>query len=585
MRIRFAVVLCVGVIGSRALAAPTPVALDPVKPVVSCASLAQSSFDKAVNAEVKIDSAIEGPIEGSAYCQIKGSIAPKIGFELRLPVAGWTQRFLQLGCGGLCGVLNIRVEHADDCRPVVEHSVALASTDMGHRGTMMGDGSFGSDNQARIDFAYRGVHLTALASKALIRAYYGRAPKYAYFAGCSDGGREALMEAQRFPEDFDGISAGAPAMNFLVQNTFYHAWMYAANHRPDGSAILTAVKLPALHAAALASCDALDGLKDGQITDPRACHFNPVDAVCKTTVNDNSCLSAEEAAVANKLYQGPRDAAGHRFTIGGPQVGSELSWAGVFVPDSARGEVMSGGAALGTLQYLAFEQNPGANYNLKDFRFDQATFRRLKAMHPLYDATDTDLSKFHARGGKLLLWHGWSDPHISPINTIAYYHAVRSQIGDVQTDGFLRLFLIPGMYHCMGGEGTGSFDALTPLMSWVESGAAPDRIIAAHADMPLSMGPPPDSKPGAGGPPDRGPPDGGPPVNLPPPRVTRTRPVFPYPQVAHYRGSGSVDEAASFGAAAPAIPDPAAYLWEGASFMTSDFHKSCEVAGGKLTCQ
>lgn len=557
--------------GICTVVAAAPAALSSVKPVVSCESLAQSNLDEAVGAKVTITSSVEKREEGTEYCGIQGSIASKIRFELRLPVSGWTQRYLQVGCGGLCGVLDIRVEHADECQPVQDHALALASTDMGHHASTMGDGSFGNDPQARIDFAYRGVHLTAVAAKALIRKYYGQSPKYSYFSGCSDGGREALMEAERFPADFDGISAGAPAMNFMVQNTFYHAWMVLANRRPDGSAILTAAKLPALHAAALASCDSLDGLKDGQITDPRACHFDPATAVCKMgKLVDAGCLTAEEAKVARKFYQGPRDPEGHRFTVGGPQVGSELAWRGVFVPEGSDAKVMSEGAALGALRYLAFEHNPGAGYSLKDFRFDQATFRRLETLHPLYDATDTDLSRFNAHDGKLILWHGWSDPHISPINTIAYYHAVRSLLGEAKADRSLRLFLFPGMYHCLGGDGTGSFDILSPLMSWVENGIAPDRIMAGHVDSPVQMAPPPGAKP---------------PANLPPARVTRIRPVFAYPTVAKYVGHGSVDDPLSFVASAALVQEPVAYDWEGTQFMTPGFQKTCEVADGKLTCR
>jgi feruloyl esterase len=566
-------------IGSCASASAAPATLGPINPVVACASLVRTNIDEAVKAKVTIEAAGEERLDGAVYCRIQGIIAPMIRFELRLPASGWTQRYLQLGCGGLCGVLNIRVEHADDCEPVRDHAIALGSTDMGHQAANMGDGTFGTDPQARIDFAYRGVHLTAVASKALIHTYYGHEPRYAYFAGCSDGGREALMEAQRFPTDFDGISAGAPAMNFLVQNTFYHAWMYLANHRPDGSAILTAAKLPALHAAALASCDAIDGLKDEQITDPRACHFDPADAVCKNgKTPDDSCLSVEEADAARKLYQGPRDAEGHRFTVGGPQVGSELSWRGVFIPETPQGEVMSEGAALGTLRYLAFEHNPDAGYSLNDFHFDQATFRRLEAMHPLYDATDSDLTIFHDRGGKLLLWHGWSDPHISPINTIAYYQAVQSRLGKAKTDALLRLFLFPGMYHCMGGDGTGFFDSLTPLMTWVEGGSAPDRIIASHVDLPFPMGPPQSGKPAD----EKA---NFPPLGVVPPRVTRTRPVFAYPMVARYSGSRSVDDAANFSARPPLIPGPSEYDWEGARFMAPGFLKTCGVAGGKPLCR
>ena len=560
----------------------SPQSLAPIAPTVTCASLAQPEIDAEVGAAVAIQSAVEAPIRGARFCQIKGTIAPQIRFELRLPVSGWTQRYLQTGCGGLCGVLDVRVEHADTCTAIKDNAVALASTDMGHQGRAMGDGSFGTDPQARIDFAYRGVHLTALAAKALIRKYYGQSAKFSYFSGCSDGGREALMEVERFPQDFNGVAAGAPAMNFQVQNSFYHAWMYLSNHRADGTAILISSKLPALHAAALASCDVLDGLKDGQITDPRACHFDPADAQCKPGQRvDENCLTAEEVGVAQKFYAGPTDGQGHRFTIGGPQVGSELSWRGVYVPDSPTGQVMSEGAALGTLKYLSFPTNPDASYSLKDFRFDRATFDRLNDLHPLYDATDTDLSGFQSQGGKLILWHGWSDPHISPINTIAFLHAVRSQLGAEKADTFVRLFLFPGLYHCGGGDGTSQFDILTPLMAWVEGGTAPDQIIAGHPAFDPMNGPPPGPPPGAPPMKDMGPPPMG---ELPPPPVTRTRPVFAYPTLAKWDGKGSPDQASSFGPAVPITPDPDSYDWDGGRFMAPGFHKLCEAVDGKLVC-
>jgi len=576
--------LCSSTVARASNASPAPLA-----PTTSCAALVKAAIGPDVGAGVSIHQASETTIDGARYCQVAGTIDKRIKFELRLPVSGWTQRYVQVGCGGLCGSLQIRLEHADECRPALDHSIALASTDMGHEGKYLGDGSFGEDPQARIDFAYRGVHLTALAAKALIRAYYGKAARYAYFTGCSDGGREALMEAQRFPGDFDGIAAGAPAMNFQVQNSFYHAWMYVANHRADGSAILTASKLPALHAAALASCDAVDGLKDGLIADPRACHFNPSDAVCGAQgAQQNGCLTREEADVARKFYDGPRDESGRRLTIGGPQVGSELAWRGVFVPEKASDPVMSEDAALGTLRYLAFEHNPGAAYTIKDFHFDSATFERLAPLHVLYDATDTDLSRFQARGGKLLLWHGWSDPHISPLNTIAYYESVRAQLGSAKADGFMRLFLFPGMYHCGGGDGFSAFDNLSPLMAWVEEGSAPATIVARHEAMQFPPGPPPGAHGGPGG---NGPPPGAPPP--PPPGArpgpgadgARARPIYPYPALPRYVGRGPVDDAASYTSGDAVYTSPAKYDWAGAVFMTPGFHRDCAVSDGSVRCR
>ena len=557
-------ILAMIVSSPAAVAATGPLDLPALKPAIDCAALATADVSAAVGAKVTIQSAkvVDGP---KPYCGVRGEIAPKIGFEVRLPVNGWTQRYVQLGCGGLCGNIGIRPNHVDDCTPVTDGSTVLASTDMGHSG-MGGGGEWGKIPQARIDFAYRGVHLTAVASKALIARYYGRPARYSYFHGCSDGGREAMMEAQRFPGDFNGIAAGAPVINFQVQNTLYHGWQALSNQRPDGSVILTAAKLPALHRAAVENCDAVDGLKDGQIADPRACRFDPAVVQCKLgQAPSNDCLTADEVGVARKFYEGPRDAAGHRFTIGGPQVGSELSWPGVFVPDAVRGNRMSPGAALDVLKYVAFPQNPPESFVLNDLHFDVATFEKLVPMHALYDATDTDLSPFQKAGGKLLMWHGWSDPHISPINSVAYYQGVEAVLGKARTHAFARLFMFPGVYHCGGGDGETEFDVLSPLMAWVERGQAPDQIIAGRpVGGARPPGPPPAAAPGipaamAAG--DRGPPDIG------KVKMERTRPVYPYPLVARYRGQGSIDDAANFIAARPSTPEPTAYRWEGAKFM------------------
>lgn len=550
-----------------------------IAPVTSCESLQALDLSGTIGASVTLSSAQSVSLDGARYCIVKGTIAPAIGFETRLPQTGWTQRFLQVGCGGLCGSLSIRVEHAEGCIPADTHQLVLASTDMGHEAQTLGDGSFGKAPQKRIDFAYRGVHLAALASQALIRRYYGQPARFSYFSGCSDGGREGLMEAQRFPADFDGVAAGAPAMNFLVQNTFYHAWMYASNHDAAGRAILLADRLPLFHRVVLAQCDALDGLKDGLISDPRACHLDLAAAQCRPSQPSDTCLTAAEIAVARKFYQGPRDDAGRRFTIGGPQPGSELAWAGVYVPRRADEDVMSRSAALDTLKYLAFPINPPEAYTLADFKFDQATFARLATLHPLYDATDTDLSGFARRGGKLLLWHGWSDPHISPINTIAYYQGVQKQLGETRAAAMMRLFLFPGLYHCGGGDGFSQFDVLTPLMAWVETGAAPDRIVAGQTafDTP-PMGPPPG---GHAGPPGArmGPP---PEMKMTPPALKARRPVYAFPTTASYAGTGDAADAASWSPSAPSGLNTDRYDWEGAAFMAPDFHKSYTVKDDRL---
>jgi feruloyl esterase len=577
-----------------------------VKPVQACEAMSKADLKNVADTAATITAVkrIDSPVGG--FCRILGTIKPTINFEVDLPTSGWQQRYLQTGCGGLCGVLNVQMSHAGSCAPALQGGLAIATDDMGHQSRMgqMGDGSFGEDPQKRIDFAYRANHATALVAKALIADYYGQAPRYSYFSGCSDGGREALVEADRFPQDFNGIAAGAPAMNFQVQNSFYHAWQYRSNTGPDGKHILLAAKLPVLHRAALAACDAADGLKDGIISDPRACHFDPAAAQCPAgTADTHDCLTAAEVATARKLYAGPTDEAGHHFTIGGPQPGSELSWAGVFVPEAADAPVMSQMIAADSTHYVIFPAISSADGDIDKFAFTQDNFARLATLHPLYDATDPNLAPFAKNGGKLILWHGWSDPHISPINTIAFYHALGEQLGVPSRDAFVRLFLFPGMYHCGGGDGFSQFDVLTPLMAWVEGGSSPEKIIAAqvpeHRMGPPAPGPggpgiPPGAPPGLPGGmhPDRGGPPPGmmmpPPENaaasLPQPdaKALRTRPVFPYPAVAKYSGQGRVDDAASFIAAPGPTLDPAVYAWEGAAFFNADSLKQYAVKDGKL---
>jgi feruloyl esterase len=577
-----------------------------VAAVRSCESLSHTDLNGVADTPTRITSVktIDSPV--GPFCRVLGTIQPSIDFEVDLPIQGWQQRYLQTGCGGLCGLLEVRIPHAGTCAPALQGGLALASDDMGHQ-TKMGGGSgggdFGKDPQKRIDFAYRGNHVTALVAKALISAFYGQGPRYSYFSGCSDGGREGLVEAERFPNDFNGIAAGAPAMNFQVQNSFYHAWQFRSNTAADGKHILLADKLPVLHRAALAACDALDGLKDGLISEPRACHFDPGVAQCPTGAADTrDCLTPAEVAAARKLYAGPKDAAGHRFTIGGPQPGSELAWSGVFVPRFAEGDVMSRGAAADSSEYLIFPQILPVDGQIEGFAFTQEHFARLVDLHSLYDATDPDLAAFNKSGGKIILWHGWSDPHISPINTIAFYHALGQQLGEVARDAFSRLFLFPGMYHCGGGDGFAQFDILTPLMEWVEGGSAPKQIIATQvAEKP--MGPPPgaDGSPSAAGPPgaharSSAAPSGPPPPGIGPPppgtgpaplpqadeKALRTRPVYSYPQVAQFSGRGSPDDFQNYHPVPGPIADPSTYEWEGQQFYAAGSLRRYGVRNGTL---
>lgn len=442
-----------------------------IAPEMDCEQLKSADLSGVADAPIHIVAAEKvTSAKPAPYCKVTGFVEPHVSFEVRLPLTTWTQRYLQTGCGGLCGHLGIHVENDQGCEVAEHGEFALASTDMGHEGNSP---EWGDDPRLRTDFAYRGVHVTALVAKALIKRYYGQPARYSYFAGCSDGGREALMEAQRFPEDFDGITAGAPAMNFITQNTFYHAWNARVNTDAEGRPILTADKLPVLHAAAMAACHA-----NPVINDPRTCHFDPAVTECKpdqNTAEAKDCLTPRQVEVARKIYQGAHDSNGHQFVISGPEVGSELAWKGVYIPAGPNQPTLSPMISQDTIKHLIYSKNPPASFTLADFHFDEATFSAIKPMHALYDATNPNLKGFEDHKGKLIMWHGWEDPHISPLNTIAYYSAVQSYMG-AEAKGFIRLYLFPGMYHCGGGEGPSKVDLLTPIMTWVESGKAPDAL-------------------------------------------------------------------------------------------------------------
>ncbi len=525
---------------------PGLAALPIVVPVKSCASLAALELSGATGAATTL--AAREVVGQHPYCEVTGTIAPAIRFEVHLPLAGWTQRFLETGCGGLCGMLRVEAEKSEGCTPVTDGSITLASTDMGHQGM---DPSWGVDAQKRVDFAHRGVHVTVLAAKALINAFYGQAPRYSYFSGCSDGGREALIEAQRYPKDFDGIAAGAPALNFTVQNSFHHGWLAKVNTGADGHAILAAIDMKPLHAAVLAACDGLDGLVDEQITDPRACRFDPVGLTCKGDYRPGECLTRTQIDAVRAIYDGARSPSGKRLEVGPLQPGSELEWVGVFVPRERTGRIGSESMALDTINHLLF--SPDRTYSIASFPFIEETLASEEPARALYSADNPDLGGFAGHGGKLILWHGWSDPHISPLNTIDYYERVGRQMGAGTRDGFVRMFLMPGMGHCGGGDGPSEFPLLAGLMAWVESGSAPAEMLT-HRKVPQPMGPPPRGPAGAAH-------DGPPPEVIAAMRAhdaevaklaPRSRPVYAYPQVARYKGSGPIDEAGSFSATTPA---------------------------------
>jgi hypothetical protein len=504
---------------ARAALADLPV----VTPKADCAAMARADVSGATGASVGITSAAPGTSQGHPVCDVKGVIAPQIQFQVQLPTETYRQRYLQLGCGGLCGTLALRVRGADGCAPVTDDAFVLASNNQGHVAGGSQDGNFGTDPQLRVDFAYRSDHLLARAAKALIAEFYGRAPRYSYFDGCSQGGHEGLTEAQRFPHDFDGILAGAPASITQDLNTFNQPWLARVDRDESGAVILPASKLPMLHDAVMKACDGKDGLVDGQIDDPRACTFDPTSIACPSGADAADCLTSAQVAVVRKVYSGAVTARGRHLYPGGEQYGSELAWSPWFIPSdpsAPQDSSIAWSIGNGWVKYLAFDPNPPLSYTVNDVEFSRREFRRADRLAGLYDATDPDLSAFRRGGGKLIMYHGWADQAIPPTGTVAYYQAIQDRMGGpAATRRFARLFMFPGMNHCGGGDAPNSFDLLTPLMEWVESDAAPRKVVATQRSR-----------------------DG---------RVVRTRPVFAYPKVARYTGTGSVDDAASFKAASP----------------------------------
>ncbi|MBN1239274.1 MAG: tannase/feruloyl esterase family alpha/beta hydrolase, partial [Gammaproteobacteria bacterium] len=481
-------------------------------------------------------------------------IAPQIRFAVHLPTEGWNQRYLQNGCGGYCGTLASPddIDSAAGCVPVADGAFARASTDGGHTAPF-DDGMWAVDNpQAQVDLGYRAAHEVAVASKRIIAAFYGQPPRYSYFTGCSDGGREGLMEAQRYPEDFDGIIAGAPANIWSALNGIFQPWVIGSNKDPDGEYILTPQKIPALHRAAIDACDSIDGLEDGLIADPRNCDFDPAVIECPSDTDRADCLTAAQVAAARRIYAAPTGPDGRVLYPGSMPVGSEGFWAdGITAPPGQRA------IAEGYASYRRYlDRDVELDSNMKEWQMDAAKLRELRAgLGTIYDSTDPDLTEFRERGGKLVLWHGWADQAIPPHGTIAYWDAVGAAVGSAAArDEFVRLYMIPGFYHCFGGD-FDRFDFLTPVMDWVERDAAPEGVTAWT------------ERDGA---------------------VTRSRPVYPYPAVARYDGTGNVDDAASFSRGEPAEPIEPAYEWAGE--FESGYQRVCGWRGdpfrtGEFVCE
>lgn len=446
-----------------------------------------------------------------AFCRVAGVIRPEVRFEAWLP-ANWNRKFLMAGNGGLAGTISYAAMVAP-----LNRGYAAASTDTGH--TADSDAHWAQGRMDRvIDYAHRSVHVTAEASKGVIRAFYGAPPQHSYFDGCSKGGGQALAEAQRYPQDFDGILAGDPGNYTTHLEIGAHLWITEAL-LADPASYIPAAKTQILGDAVYAACDALDGLKDGILNDPRKCRFDPATLLCKDGDAPN-CLTAPQVEAVKKIYQGARTSGGQQIWPGllpGGEAG-QGGWS-AWITGAAPGR--GSHTTLGMPFFGAIVYND-PKWDFRSFRFDRSEDFDSDvelvdaALGPIFNDINPDLKPFQSRGGKLIQYHGFSDPDITPLNSINYYQSVEKTIGDPR--GFYRLFMVPGMYHCNGGPGPNTFDRLGALEQWVEQGKAPDQIVASHST--------------AG-------------------RVDRTRPLCPFPQEAQWKGGGSTDQAENFACALP----------------------------------
>lgn len=440
-----------------------------------------------------------------AFCRVAATAKPtndsEIRFEVWLPLEGWNGKFQAVGNGVWSGQIWYPF-----MAQALARGYATANTDTGHEGDGM-DASFALGHSEKlIDFGYRAVHEMTVQSKAIVAAYYGTAARYAYWNGCSSGGKQGLKEAQRYPLDYDGIVAGAPGNNW-THLMASGVWMALATHK-DSASFIPPDKFGVIHTAVLKACDALDGVEDGVLEDPRACRFDPAVLACKGA-DGPGCLTTAQVEAARKIYAGPTNPRTGGQIFPGIERGSETNW----VPIAALPQPL--GVYSSHFRYVVFADSQW-NYQRLDFDADIARADRLD--RNTINATDPNLGKFFAHGGKLLLYHGWSDMLIAPRNTIAYYEQVRQTVGAARAEQAMRLFMAPGMAHCAGGEGPSNFDALTALERWVEHGMAPDTITASRSQ------------------------DG---------KVVRTRPLCAYPRRAKYVGTGSIDDAKNFVCAAP----------------------------------
>jgi hypothetical protein len=458
-----------------------------------------------------------------AFCRVVAEAKPTadsdIRIEIWMPAEGWNGKLQGTANGGFAGTISYM-----SLAGALSHGYAVTGTDTGHTGAMV-DATWALGHPEKVvDFGHRGIHEMTRVAKELTHAFYGRAPQRAYFAGCSNGGREALMEAQRYPADYDGILAGAPANNWtpLLATAVWDTQALTL----DPASFIPPAKVPTIAAAVNAACDGLDGVKDGILNDPRQCKFDPATIQCKAGEDDDKCLTAAQVAALKKIYAGPHDSQAHEVFPGflpGAEDGEDGWGPWITGPAPLKGLVALFG--IGFYSNMVYEKH---DWDYKTFTLEAGIKAAQEKTASALDAVDANLGPFKARGGKLIMYHGWDDPAISALNTVNYYESVRAKLGAPDTGSFVRLYMVPGMQHCGGGPGADSFGASysgspdpqhsvrAALEEWVEKGTAPGTIVASKY------------------------------VGEDHQHPKMTRPLCAYPQAAKYKGSGDTNDAASF---------------------------------------
>ncbi len=477
-----------------------------IKPKLGCPDLRSlTGYDFSIVSATVVPAAGDTP----EHCRVSGQILPEVRFELSLP-ATWNRKLYMFGNGGFAGEPFDAPGRVALRNRALRQGFAVTSTDTGHDAASEPLATFAVNRQKLLDYAFRAIHTTAETAKRVSNDYYAVPVARSYFEGCSTGGRQGLILAQRFPRDFDSIVVGAPVLDFTGTMISY-AWR--------GKALIEGpiptAKLKVVAEKIYSECDGKDGLMDGLIDDPSRCSFAPARDLpkCEGDVDGPACFTSRQIAALERIYSDV--SAGWKRLFPGYPVSAEIAgpsgrsgWDNWIVRDG--GKTIAKNFLESFMRYMAFpEKNPSYDWRSFNIESDPA---RMEGIRKILDATDTDLSSFHSAGGKLVMYYGWADPALNALMGVEYYEKMAERMGASSRE-FFRLFMVPGMFHCTDGVGVSNFDWLSPVIDWVEKGKPPERIVGSLT------------------------------VNG---RVERTRPVCAYPQVARYRGSGSIDDAANF---------------------------------------